>query len=139
MRIELDSADLNGQPPELEGEVCQALVCQQHWYKGELNDPCNGVYIKTADRWDRVYFDHGIVFWRKAENRPQPFDAPEIDASYRMVDMGDELGVIGTRIDSVSIVRENRGSAVKLCFDGGKSVRFFCSDKDETSVSAGSD
>ena len=138
MQIEIAPEDLNGSPPELEGEACQALICQEHWYKEELNDPCNGVYIKTAGKWDRLYFDHGIVFWRAAEKRPQPFDAPEIDASYRMVDIGNELGVIGARIDSASIVRENQGSAVKLSFEGGASVRFFCSDKDETSVSVDS-
>lgn len=134
MRLDIPPEDLNGSPPDLEGEVCEALLCQEFWYRDELDDPCNVVYIKTLDVWHRLYFDYGIVFWRGADGPPESFRAPEIEGAYRVVDYGTEAGIVGARIESMSIVREESGSAVQLHFEQGPIIRFFGGDDDSSRV-----
>ena len=132
MRIAVDKAELNGRPPVIEGAVCDALRIQEHWYQGQLNDPCNVVYLKLSGTWYRLYFDHGFVFWRDGDEPPEQFEAPEIEAIYKYVDLGKKLGVEGRKLTSGIIAAAHGGNSVSLTFENGISVEFYCSFKDET-------
>jgi hypothetical protein len=117
----------------LEGQACEALLCQQYWFEGELDDPCNVVFIKTAGIWSRLYFDHGIVFWRTAKRPPAPFS--DSASAFRIIDYGKDLEVIGVRIEKVRIARANSESAVSLFFANGAFIEFFGADNDSSRVS----
>ena len=38
--------DITGEPPQLSGRICTALICEQFWYQGELVSAANVIYLK---------------------------------------------------------------------------------------------
>jgi hypothetical protein len=94
----VDPLSVNGEPPRLDGQRCDALFCQQYWRCVRRVEPDNVVFVCFEGRWHRLYFELGIVFWRAAESGPQPFEAAEIDAHYPVVDLAGEKGLRGVRL-----------------------------------------
>src|SRR6516165_3282035 len=67
----LEELDINGDPPALAGLTCQELLVQQYWYSGRLEDEANVIFLKFGQRWYRLYFDSGIIFWRPQDSPPE--------------------------------------------------------------------
>ena len=120
----IELLEINGEPPALAGEVCDDLQIQQYWYRDKLNDEANVVFLRFAGIWHRLYFDWGIIFWRITDRAPVSFEAPEIEGSFRIVDLGALLGVRGKRLDRYEMKSIEGGSQVDFVFYDGQSVSF---------------
>ena len=62
--------DIDGTFPQLIGEVVDSIICEQFWYNGVLEDSANVIHLLINKNWHRLYFDCGIVFWRKDSSQP---------------------------------------------------------------------
>ncbi len=70
-------------------------------------------------------FDCGIIFWRDGAGPPKGFDAPEIQAEYRLDDIGRKHGLLGLRLASIDSEPTEARARVVLTFKGGRTVTFF--------------
>lgn len=86
------------------------------------------VHLKFDGSWNRLYFDHGIIFWRLDDAGPQEFRAPELQSEYRIDDIGRRQGLIGRALVSIDPETTERGSRVALTFEGERTVTFFDDD-----------
>jgi hypothetical protein len=120
----MEPLSVNGEPPRLAGQRCDAILCQQYWHGGRLVEPANVVFLCFEGRWHRLYFDYGIVFWRIAEGEPQPFQAPEIDSAYPIVDVAEERGLRGARLLSYQMGPLSGGAQVTFAFENGARLAF---------------
>src|SRR4029077_6268974 len=89
----VEPLSINGEPPQLDGQRCDAILCQEYWHGGRLVEPANVAFLCFEGRWYRLYFDFGIVCWRDTEGGPEPYEAPEIDSDYPVVDVAKQRGL----------------------------------------------
>lgn len=120
----MEDVEIIGRPPQLEGTVCQALLCEQYWHGGELVTPANVIWVSAGAAWHRLTFDLGIVFWRSESEAPRDYEMPGLKAEARLDDLGARLGLAGSRILSCSTRPIARGSEVVFTFEGGRTVAF---------------
>ena len=120
----IDSPEINGRPPMLAGEIVEALLSQEYWHGGELTDSFNAIFLCFNNTWHRLSFDCGIIFWRVTSTAPISFEAPELRASYRIVDLGIRLGVTSKRLARYEMRAIPDGSRVEFTFSCGQSVVF---------------
>ena len=129
--------EINGVQPNLANKLVQALLVQQFWHEGKLEDPANVVHICVASQWHRLYFDYGVVFWRLSDSAPS-LDSNDMDDGfgYPLVDFGAQHYLIGRRIISLNTFDDaDCDAAVSLNFDSGVTV--LCrSDDDVTTIEA---
>ena len=119
-----DPLELQGKPPDLRGKTCQGLACLEYWHEGALLDPANVVFIRADGVWHKLSFDSGIISWA-ADVEPQAsFEAPEIAANYRHVDLGTKHGFVGRRITAIEQLPIAGGAQVAISFQGGASITF---------------
>jgi hypothetical protein len=115
----IDSPEINGQPPELAGAICEELLCQQYWYRGEMKDGVNVLFLRFNGVWHRLYFEPGIIFWRICTAPPQSTEAADIDAKYPIVDLGTDLAVRGETLDHYDMKKIKGGSELQFVFTNG--------------------
>jgi hypothetical protein len=95
-----DELQISGEPPTLENVRCDALVCEQYWYQGDLHEPANVIYLQVGDTWHRLAFDSSILFWGTQDEPPVPYVMPEIEAEARLDDLGARLDLAGRVLES---------------------------------------
>lgn len=127
-----EQLEVNGTEPPIEGAQCEALIAVQYWHAGSLAEPANATHLRFEGAWYRLYFDHGIIFWRDGDSPPTAFAAPEIGAEYKLDDLGSRLGLHGRTLLSIAYSPTPNGSRVTLSFSGGRTITFACHD-DRTS------
>ena len=120
----IDELEIQGQPPALDLVEIDALICEQYWYRGELNVPANVVHIRVGPTWHRLCFDCGIIFWRTSSGAPVPYAMPELDAEVRLDDIGSRLGVAGEVIETYEASAIEGGSQVAFLFAGDRQIVF---------------
>jgi hypothetical protein len=116
--------DVNGAPPELAGAKVDALLIQPYLVSGATVDPVGTVHLLTAGEWHRLYFDSGIVFWRRSEHPPEPWADLEKGWDNPLVDLGHELRLLGSQITRYEMSGTKLGSSVRFHFADGASVIF---------------
>ena len=127
--------EMNGDQPDIVGQTCEGLVIIEYSHAGVVVEPANVTFLRFSSRWHRLYLDSGVVFWRPDEDGPKSFDAPELDASFRAVDVGAQLGLGGRRLLAIQYEPLEDGTRVRLCFEGGVELKLE-DRKDVTSYSA---
>ena len=92
---------INGDQPELDGSVLQGMVCTQHWPDGTFDDAANVIYFRVHNRWHRLYFDFGTVFWRSDVDAVPDYPATASpDEPFVNVDFGSQLSIVDRTISS---------------------------------------
>lgn len=114
--------DINGEPPALAGLTCDGLIRQSYVYKGELVAPAHTLYLLFAGVWHRLYFDHGIIFWRVQQTKPEAGSVTEEGWDFPHSDLGAEAGVTGIRLDGYTMDPTPHGSRVTLTFANGRRI-----------------
>jgi hypothetical protein len=120
----MEPLSVNGEPPQLAGLRCDAILCVEYWHAGRLVEPCNVTYLCFEGAWHRLYFDYGIIFWRRDEGGPQPFDAPEMESTYPVVDLASKRGLAGACLSGYRMEPIERGSCVTFVFENGHRLAF---------------
>lgn len=123
-----ESLDINGRQPALEGLVCEEIQAVQFWLASQMEEPVHVAHLKFAGAWFRLHFDHGSIFWKRGDGPSENFEAPEIQAVYKLDDIGRRHGLVGLTLSAIDSEPMPRGSRVVLRFRGGRALTFFDDD-----------
>jgi hypothetical protein len=98
---------------------------------GWTNQRCDWRYftMRKLACWsqDRAKdFDCGIVFWRASASGPEGFTAPELEATFRPVEIGSTFGIEQRRLIAITYAAIPQGSEVRLRFESGPLLTFRC-------------
>ncbi len=117
----LGSLEINGDPPDLAGRVCERLVFSEYRYNGALEDTAHQTFLRFDGIWHLLYFDCGMIFWRTDEDGPTPVAWSEdgSDFDFSVVDLGNEFGVVGVQLVGYDMDIRLGETAVTFRFDNG--------------------
>ncbi|WP_455212428.1 hypothetical protein [Kaarinaea lacus] len=111
---------IDGIQPKLEGHVCEALICQQYWYNGKLDNEVDVLFVQADGRFHQLYFENGVVFWRTQHEIPQPFECKPGDRfAYPFVDLGEKYQLNHRLITGLNVEPMPEGAAVSIQFENG--------------------
>ncbi|KPK40341.1 MAG: hypothetical protein AMJ69_02605 [Gammaproteobacteria bacterium SG8_47] len=128
--------ETDGIPPRLNNQVCEAIICQQYWYRGKLAQEVDALSLKVNGRWHQLYFDAGVVFWRMRSEGPVPAEhKPDDPFDFPLVDLGEQFDIKGCLITDcvtepviggarVSMSFEDKGTLVVTHSDSETRLRF---------------
>jgi hypothetical protein len=102
--------------PDVTGEVCEALLVQAHYYRGQLVNEANVLFLRLAEGpWHRIFIEAGVVFWQTVD----ALDSPDQDRHhYTLTDLGAAHGLVGTRLLDVTVADVPSGGELRLLFAG---------------------
>lgn len=121
--VEMETLEVNGDPPDLSGQTCDAFFVRQYWYEGELAEPANVTYLSFADVWHRLCFDCGIIFWRGQDGAPEVWEESE-EYAWPLIDLAKDKQFKGEALEEYEMETIRGGSQVVFCFASGKRVVF---------------
>lgn len=116
--------EVKGTPPNLAQRVCDELLCEQYWHKGELVEAANVIYFRFGLDWHRLTFDHGHIFWRQQRERPCPYTMSELESETRIDNLGERRDLSGRRLLSYRASVITGGLEVVFMFEGDQTVIF---------------
>ncbi len=128
--------ETDGIPPRLNNQVCEEILCQQYYYRGQLQQDVDVLLLKVNGRWHQLYFDEGVVFWRLQEHEPEAVEAQTNDPmSYPIIDVGEKFALKQSVISDyvtepflggarVSFVFEDKGTLIVLHKSNKTSLRY---------------
>ena len=112
---------LHDRIPDVERQVCNALLAQEYWFRDELISNANVLFLRLDEPvWHRFFIDAGVVFWKTVEVPDAP--RQDGDRSYRRTDIASLHGLTGKRLSVITAIDLPGGGALRLGFEGGKSV-----------------
>ena len=102
--------------PEVTGRVCHALLLQAHYYRGQLVNEANVLFLRLAEGpWHRIFIEAGVVFWQMVDS----LDSPDQDRHhYTLTDLGAVHGLVGRRLVDVTTADVPAGGELRLLFSG---------------------
>jgi hypothetical protein len=108
--------------PDVAGEVCETLLLQSYYYRGQLVSPANVLFLRlTASGWHRIFIDGGVVFWQTVDR----LDSPDQDRHhYTLTDLGARHGLTGRRLVGVGTADVPGGGELWLHFADDTRVSF---------------
>lgn len=106
--------------PEVVGEVCEGLLLQAHYYRGQLVNEANVLFLRLGrGGWHRIFIEAGVVFWHTVDG----LDSPDGDRHhYTVTDLGAAHGVVGRRLLGLTIADVPGGGELRLDFAGDTRV-----------------
>ena len=109
-------------PPEVTGAVCDALLVQAHYYRGQLVNEANVLFLRLAEGpWHRIFIEAGVVFWQTVD----ALDSPDQDRHhYTLTDLGAIHRLVGKRLVDVRTADVPSGGELRLLFAGDVCVSF---------------
>ena len=114
---------VNGEQPQIVGEVCEGFYLLQQQQGRHINDPANVAFLKFRERWYRIYFDGGTIFWRESELPGEPVNSG-IDSALVLVNLCEMVGVVGARLESIAYGGAEEAVVAEMKFSSGRSLTF---------------
>lgn len=115
--------EIDGIPPRLENQVCEALLCQQYWYRGQLQSEVDILLLKVNDRWHQLYFENGTIFWRVQNEAPKAAENQPADPLiYPLIDLGEKYSLKDSVISDCLTEPLINGARVSFTFEGRGSL-----------------
>lgn len=113
---------LNGDPPNFAGRVCEAFLCESFVYDGKLEASANVTHLRFAGAWYRLYFEPGLVFWRVSSSDPMAWAVPEEGWSYPHTNVAELAGLIGEVLEAYEMEAGDSNARVTFRFRNGRQV-----------------
>ena len=101
--------------PGVAGEVCEALLQQAHYYRGQLVNEANVLFLRLAgsSAWQRIFIEAGVVFWHVVD----ALDSPDGDRHhYTLTDLGAAHALVGRRLVGLTTADVAAGIELRLLF-----------------------
>ncbi len=118
----MNTIDVNGEWPSIEGKILQEMFCVEMYYEGQLEETANITFLKVEDKWLRLYFDCEIVFWRYNEPPSESCEMPEHKSYFKNRDVATELGFKSEKITSLELRNTNPGVDIEFKFENEKNI-----------------
>ncbi|WAJ39135.1 hypothetical protein OU800_07885 [Pseudomonas sp. GOM7] len=115
---------INGEEPQLLGLQCTGFVLQ-HFYEGlQITDQVNVAHLCFNERWYRLYFECGTVFWRVSE-KPEAGQNTDLAFGLLLNDLSGVAGIVGHVVERVSYEGSEAGDVqVNIELSGGRILKF---------------
>jgi hypothetical protein len=114
--------EIIGQPPDLAGLKCEALICEGFVFKGRTVTNANVVHLCFAGVWHKLILDCGVIIWRRSEKAPERWAIPEEGWDYPHIDVGKAANVVGHHLEKYDMRATTSGCQVTFLFDNGPNV-----------------
>jgi len=114
--------DVIGDPPKIEGRICEALICQNFVYQGTVESTANATFLKFDGQWYRLCFELYAVIWRRYNDEPKSWRDEETSCEHQMQDVGTSAGVVGVRLEGYEVESTSESLKVTLIFEGGRKL-----------------
>ena len=103
-------------PPEVTGQVCHALLLQAHYYRGQLVNEANVLFLRLAEGPGTGSSSRrGWCSGRWSTS----LDSPDQDRHhYTLTDLGAVHGLVGQRLVKVTTADVPAGGELRLLFSG---------------------
>ena len=112
-----------GTIPNLTDTTCEALLCQQYWYQGELVTDVSVLFLKPENHlWQRFFFDYGVLFWKQVDAPDVWYTTPQEEFHYPKVDLGKYYNLVGRKIREIEVIDAERRPAVFIKFSPNTTV-----------------
>jgi hypothetical protein len=109
--------------PNVAGEVCEALLLQAHYYRGQLVNEANVLFLRLTGGggWHRIFIEAGVVFWHTVD----ALDSPDGDRHhYTVTDLAAAHALVGRRLIGLTTADVPAGGELRLLFAGDARVSF---------------
>lgn len=108
--------------PAVTGERCESMLLQAHYYRGQLVNEANVLFLRLSDSgWQRIFIEADVLFWQTVET----LDSPDQDRHhYTLTDLGAVHGLEGRRLIDVITADLPAGGELRLLFSGDARVSF---------------
>jgi hypothetical protein len=108
--------------PNLAGQTCEALLLQAHYYRGQLVNEANVLFLRlSGGGCHRIFIEAGVVFWHTVD----ALDSPDGDRHhYTVTDLGAAHGLVGKRLVGLTTADLPSGGELRLLFAGDARVSF---------------
>jgi hypothetical protein len=109
--------------PDVAGARCEALLLQAHYYRGQLVNEANVLFLRLAGGggWHRIFIEADVVFWHTVD----ALDSPDGDRHhYTVTDLGAAHGLVSKRLVGLTIADAPSGGELRLHFAGDARVSF---------------
>jgi hypothetical protein len=113
---------LNGQPPQLSGKICEGFLCESFVYDGKLEATANVTYLRFGGTWYRLYFEPGLIFWREAATDPREWSVSEEGWTYPHSDVAQLAGVLGEVLECYDMEADSSSARVYFHFRNGRHI-----------------
>jgi hypothetical protein len=103
--------------PRVAGEICEALLQQAYYYRGQLVNDANALFLRLEGRgaWHRIFIEAGVVFCHTVD----ALDSPDADRHhYTVTDLGAAHGLVGRRLIGLTTADLPEGGELRLLFAG---------------------
>jgi hypothetical protein len=114
--------EIIGSPPAVEGQKCEALICEGFECEGKPTQTANVTYLKFDGVWHRLCFDLGTVHWRTWLTDPEPWAVGDKGWNYPHVDVAFSAELVGVRLKSYITLATGHGASVVFEFENGRKV-----------------
>lgn len=100
--------------PDVSGEVCEGLLLQAHYYRGQLVNEANVLFLKLGrGGWHRIFIEAGVVFWHTVD----ALDSPDGDRHhYTVTDLGAAHRLVGRRLRGLTTADVPGGGELRVHF-----------------------
>jgi hypothetical protein len=129
---------LNGEEPRIVGQTCTGFVLL-HFCDGiAISNQVNVAHLKFDEQWYRLYFECGIVFWRKSQEPPGMPINSTLEYGLVLNDLSELSSVVGQVLESINYSANEAGDVeVRLGFVAGTVMNFhYSAASDSTRVAA---
>jgi hypothetical protein len=128
---------INGEEPNVVGQVCTGFFLQHFYEDGQIVDQVNVAYLRFEAQWYRLYFECGTVFWRASE-KPALAENSGLDSGSLLNDLSGMSTVIGHDLRTMAYTATQAGDVgVCLGFSNGEKLHFcYSAASDSTRVAA---
>jgi hypothetical protein len=115
---------VNGEEPKLEGLLCTGFVLE-HFYEGlQITNQVNVAHLCFNERWYRLYFECGTVFWRVSE-KPEAGQNTDLAFGSLLNDLSGMAGIVGEVVEQVSYEGSEAGDVqASIGLSGGRVLKF---------------
>jgi len=124
--------EVMGNPPSLNGLVCDQFIVSEVWYDGVLETPANVSYLRFGEQWHHMCIDVATIFWSLLDKPPEALSVPEENVEIPLFDLGERYHLNGVVLERYEMAYIPDGAVVRFFFANGTCVLIKCIDDHET-------
>ena len=111
--------EIKGLQPEYKKSILQAIIMQQYFYEGKLEEEANMLYLQLDEKWFSVCIDAGVIFWDQKKEKPKDWNQNENRFEYKMKNIMEPFEKEEIKINNITY----------YCDTNNFNVKFFLSNK----------
>ncbi|MBS1999496.1 MAG: hypothetical protein JSS86_24380 [Cyanobacteria bacterium SZAS LIN-2] len=118
----IEGPEVIGNPPSLNGVVCEDFIVAECWVDGALVSPANVIYLRFGEQWYHLCLDIATIFWSLHDRPPERSSDQEENIDCPLIDIGEQYHLKGAVLESYEMACIPDGAMVRFLFADGTCV-----------------